>query len=228
MQPWRAETFRFSTDPRAGRQGHRRGRAVPGPAGERDRAVRGREVPDPGAGPDRADAADAARAGRAPLPRLRPARHHDPVRRAGDRHRQGHRARCKPRHRHQEFLAFLKQVARAYPDTTRAAPGDGQLRRPQAPRGPRLAGREPADPRALHPDPRLLDEPGRGLVLASSNAKPSTAAPSAPSTTSTPRSAPSSTAGTTAATPSSGPRPPTRSSRKPTVRRPQTRGTSNP
>jgi transposase len=28
---------------------------------------------------------------------------------------------CKPRHRHQEFLAFLKQVARAYPDT-----GDGR------------------------------------------------------------------------------------------------------
>jgi transposase len=26
-------------------------------------------------------------------------------------------AACKPRHRHQEFLAFLKQVARAYPDT---------------------------------------------------------------------------------------------------------------
>nr|WP_175442268.1 IS630 family transposase [Humibacillus sp. DSM 29435] len=30
-------------------------------------------------------------------------------------------AACKPRHRHQEFLAFLKQVARAYPDR-----GDGQ------------------------------------------------------------------------------------------------------
>src|SRR3954468_16487022 len=29
-------------------------------------------------------------------------------------------AAVKPRHRHQEFLAFLKQVARAYPDT-----GDG-------------------------------------------------------------------------------------------------------
>ncbi len=29
-------------------------------------------------------------------------------------------AACKPRHRHQEFLAFLQQVARAYPDT-----GDG-------------------------------------------------------------------------------------------------------
>jgi transposase len=26
-------------------------------------------------------------------------------------------AACKPRHRHQEFLAFLKQVARAYPET---------------------------------------------------------------------------------------------------------------
>lgn len=25
-------------------------------------------------------------------------------------------AACKPRHRHQEFLAFLKQVAKAYPD----------------------------------------------------------------------------------------------------------------
>ncbi len=37
---------------------------------------------------------------------------------------------CKTRHRHQEFLAFLKHVARAYPDQ-RAAPGDGQLRRPQ-------------------------------------------------------------------------------------------------
>ena len=45
-------------------------------------------------------------------------------------------AACKPRHRHQEFLAFLKQVTRAYPDR-RAAPGDGQLRRPQAPQGPR-------------------------------------------------------------------------------------------
>ena len=27
---------------------------------------------------------------------------------------------CKPRHRHQAFLAFLKQVARAYPPATSA------------------------------------------------------------------------------------------------------------
>jgi transposase len=30
-------------------------------------------------------------------------------------------AACKPRHRHNEFLAFLKQIARAYPDTSNGA-----------------------------------------------------------------------------------------------------------
>ena len=82
--------------PRAGGQGHRRRRAVSGAAGERDRAVRRREVPDPGAEPDPEDAADAARSRRATHPRLRPARHHHLVRRAGDRHRQGHRAVQEP------------------------------------------------------------------------------------------------------------------------------------
>ena len=77
--------------PGAGRQGHRRRRAVPRAAGERDRALHRREVPDPGAGPDRSDAADAARPARAAHPRLQAARHHDAVRGAGDRHRQGHR-----------------------------------------------------------------------------------------------------------------------------------------
>ncbi len=41
---------------------------------------------------------------------------------------------CKNRHRHQEFLAFLKHLARAYPDQ-RAAPDHGQLRHPQTARG---------------------------------------------------------------------------------------------
>ena len=72
-------------------------------------------------------------------------------------------ARCQPRHRHQEFLRFLKQVARAYPDQ-RAASGDGQLRRPQAGRDPRLAGRQPAGAGALHPDLGVVDEPGRSVV----------------------------------------------------------------
>ncbi len=79
--------------------------------------MRGRKIPDPGAGPDRADAAHAAGL---------------PERRTHDYKRNGTTtlfaaldiatgtvtAACKPRHRHQEFLAFLKHVARAYPDTT--------------------------------------------------------------------------------------------------------------
>ena len=63
---------------------------------------------------------------------------------------------CKKRHRHQEFLAFLKHVARAYPDR-RAAPGDGQLRRPQARRGPRPGWRRTRGSTSTSPRP-----PGRG------------------------------------------------------------------
>ena len=47
--------------PAVHRQGPRRRRAVPGPARGGGGAVRGREDPGPGAGPDRADPADAAR-----------------------------------------------------------------------------------------------------------------------------------------------------------------------
>ena len=140
--------------PGAGRQGHRRGRAVPGPAGERGRAVRGREVPDPGAGPDRADPAAAARAGRAPLPRLRPARHLDPVRGVGDRHRQGHRGVQAPAPA--PGVPGLPQAGRPRLPRRRhraAAPGDGQLRRPQAPRRQGLAGGEPSGARATSPRP---------------------------------------------------------------------------
>ena len=42
----------------------------------------------------------------------------------------------------------------------RAAPGDGQLRRSPTLERPRLACAAPAIAGALHPDPRLLDEPG--------------------------------------------------------------------
>ena len=76
--------------------------------------MRGREVPDPGPGPDRTDPADHARA--------TGAGHPDYVRNgtttlfaalevATGRVEQA----CLPRHRHQEFLRFLKQVAKAYP-----------------------------------------------------------------------------------------------------------------
>ena len=92
----------------------RRRRAVPRPAGEGGGAVRGREVPDPGLGPDRADPAGAPRAAGVPHPRLRPARHDHPVRGAGGPTGKVTDA-CYQRHRHQEFLRFLKQVATAYP-----------------------------------------------------------------------------------------------------------------
>ena len=70
---------------------------------------------------------------------------------------------CKQRHRHQEFLAFLKHVARAYPDVELHLVMDNYAAHKRR-RGPRLAGGEPADPRPLHPDLRILAEPGRGLV----------------------------------------------------------------
>ena len=57
------------------------------------------------------------------------------------------------------FLRHVPRLSRPGP-----APDHGQLRRPQTPPGEGVAGREPADPRALHADLRILAEPGRGLV----------------------------------------------------------------
>ena len=152
--------------PRAGGEGPRRDRAVSESAGERDRALHRREVPGAGLEPDAEDAADAARTCRAAHPRLRPARHHHLVRRLGDRHRDGHRALQEPAS--SPGVPGLPQTSRpGLPRPRRrdrAAPGDGQLRRPQTHRDPRLAGREPAHPGPLHPDLRIVAEPGRGLV----------------------------------------------------------------
>ena len=114
-KPGGSETFKFSTDPRAGGQDPRRRRAVPGPAGEGRGALDRRENARsrPWTGPRRSCRCDPGCPREADA-RLRPARHHHTVRRAGGRHRQGHR-RLLPRHRHEEFLRFLKQVAKAYP-----------------------------------------------------------------------------------------------------------------
>ena len=224
MQPWRAETFKFSTDPElVAKVTDVVGLYLAPPENAIVLCVDEKsqiQALDRTA----ADAADAARAGRAAHPRLRPARHLDPVRRAGDRHRQGHRGAASrgtatrsswpsssrspaPTPTGELHLVMDNYAAHKHAEVTRLARG------------------EPADPRALHPDLRVLAEPGRGLVRHHRTPSHPPRHLHAPSATSTPRSAPSSTAGTTAATPSSGPRPPTRSSRKPTVRRPQTRGT---
>ena len=75
-------------------------------------------------------------------PRLRPARHHHTVRRVGHRDREGDRV---------VSAAAPAPGVPAVPQTGReglpdpgTAPGDGQLRRPQADRDQDLAGREPA------------------------------------------------------------------------------------
>ena len=70
---------------------------------------------------------------------------------------------CYPRHRNQEFLRFLKQVAKAYP-RKKLHIVMRQLRHPQAPEGEGLAGHEPADHAALHPDLGLVAEHGRDLL----------------------------------------------------------------
>ena len=119
---------------------------------------------------------------------------------------------CYPRHRHQEFLQVPAAGRQGLP-AAQAAHRLRQLRHPQAPRRPGLAGQEPADHPALHADIGVLAEhrgdllrhhhppghPPRHLHLGQ---RPDRRA-----------SRPSSTAGTTAASPSPGPRPPTRSSR---------------
>ncbi|MCZ4618411.1 hypothetical protein [Rhodococcus qingshengii] len=84
------------------------------------------EVADSGPGPDRANAVDADRLARAAHPRLRPTRHLHPGGYLAGRSRWGVAALDiatgrvtglrKPRHRRQEFLLFLKHLARACPE----------------------------------------------------------------------------------------------------------------
>jgi len=71
---------------------------------------------------------------------------------------------CYPRHRHQEFLKFLKKTAAAYPGTPLHIVR--QLCHAQAPGRPQVAGPagEPADHSALHANQLLLAQP-RGMLL---------------------------------------------------------------
>ena len=109
-------------------------------------------------------------------------------------------AACKPRHRHQEFLAFLKQVARAYPDDGTGAELHLVMDNYAAHKRLEVRTWLAANPGSTSTSPRPPD-PGSTSSRSgsgSSSARRSTAAPSTRSKTSTPRSAPSSTAGTTA------------------------------
>src|SRR5690349_3653235 len=70
---------------------------------------------------------------------------------------------CQPRHRHQEFLRFLKQVAKAYPRVKLHVVCDNYATH-KHPGGEGLARPQPADQLALHPDVRVLVEHGRDLL----------------------------------------------------------------
>jgi hypothetical protein len=202
LQPWRAETFKFSTDPEL-------------EAKVRDVVGLYLNLPDKAVVlcVDEKSQVQALDRTAPIMPGLPEKATHDYVRHgtttlfaalevATGRVEQA----CLPRHRHQEFLR-LEAGCEGLP-AAQAAPGGRQLRHPQASRGEGMAGAEPADHPALHPDQRVLAEHGRDL-LRSSPARPSAEAASAASRTWSLRSGGSSTAGTSAAIRSSRPRPPT-------------------
>ena len=114
LQPWRRETFKFSTDPRAGRQGPRRRRAVPEPAGKAIVVCIDEKT--------QVQALDRT----APILPMRPGL---PEKATHDYVRHGTTSlfaalevatgkvtdACYDRHTNVEFLDFLKLVAKAYP-----------------------------------------------------------------------------------------------------------------
>jgi DDE superfamily endonuclease len=70
---------------------------------------------------------------------------------------------CQDRHRHQEFLKVLQHLARTYPDQDLHLVMDNYATHNR--RGARLAGRQPAHPPALHPLLGVLAQPGRSVVF---------------------------------------------------------------
>ena len=70
---------------------------------------------------------------------------------------------CFARHRHQEFLRFLNQVAKAYPRVKLHLVCDNYATH-KHPAVQGVAGAQPADHAALHPDLGVVAEHGRGLL----------------------------------------------------------------
>ena len=70
---------------------------------------------------------------------------------------------CYPRHRNGEFLAFLKQVAKAHPRVKLHVVCDNYATHSH-PNVKAWLAKQPADHHALHPDQRVLDEHGRDLL----------------------------------------------------------------
>jgi len=72
---------------------------------------------------------------------------------------------CLPRHRHQEFLKFLRRVDREVPQSTAHPSHLGQLRHPQARQPEGAAGQAPPFPPVLHTNVELVAQPRRVVVL---------------------------------------------------------------
>ena len=73
-------------------------------------------------------------------------------------------AQCRKRHRHEEFLSFLRLIDREGTGGAGHPSGAGQLRDAQARQGPAVAGGAPALPPALHAHLRVLVEPSGAVV----------------------------------------------------------------
>ena len=73
-------------------------------------------------------------------------------------------AECMPRHRHREWLKFLKKIDAETPSDLDLASDRGQLRDPQAPRSATMAETAQAVPHALHAHEQFVVEPDRTLV----------------------------------------------------------------
>jgi len=71
---------------------------------------------------------------------------------------------CKPHHRHQEFLSFLRQLDACIPQPLDVHLICGQLCHTQASQSPHLAGTAAPLSHPLHPDLLVLAKPGRALV----------------------------------------------------------------
>ena len=71
---------------------------------------------------------------------------------------------CMPRHRHQEFLKFLRKLDREFPRELELHLIVDNYAHPQAPQCRGLATEASPVPSALHPDLELLAEPRRAVV----------------------------------------------------------------
>ena len=143
-------------------EARRRGRPVLGPAGQGRGVVYGRKVSDTGPRPHPAEPAHEEGPCRHDDARLQTQRHDDAVRGVERAHRCGHRrvpAATPPR----GVLEVPPQDRPRSPQGSRGPHDLRQLRHPQAPRRPGVAGQAPALPSALHAHLELVAQPRRAF-----------------------------------------------------------------